>query len=217
MKTYSDDVTHEIYMPCHDVYLDGLLHMPAAATGLVIFVHGSGSSRLSTRNQHVANALNKAGLATLLFDLLTAEEEKFDNESRSLRFKIDFLAVRLAAITNWCEHNLRQFHLGYFGASTGAAAAIVAASRHKSIKAIVSRGGRPDLARDELATLATPTLLIIGGEDKEVIIMNQDAKKQMQCVTDLVIIPGATHLFEEYGMLDQIAVLAQNWFKHYLK
>ncbi len=125
--------------------------------------------------------------------------------------------MRLTAITNWCEQNLRAFNLGYFGASTGAAAAIVAASKINSIKAVVSRGGRPDLARHALTVITAPTLLIVGGEDKEVIMMNQEAQMQMHGVTDLVIIPGATHLFEEYGALDQVAQLAQHWFLHYLK
>lgn len=217
MRHYTDDVTHEVYMPCHDVFLDGLLHIPTSATGLVIFVHGSGSSRFSKRNQHVASILNQAGLATLLFDLFTPEEDAIDTETRSLRFNIDFLAVRLTAITNWCEQNLRAFNIGYFGASTGAAAAIVAASKINSIKAVVSRGGRPDLARHSLNIITTPTLLIVGGDDMEVIILNQDAKKQMHGVTDLVIIPGATHLFEEHGALDQVAMLAQHWFLQYLK
>lgn len=209
---------HPVVILSGDVHLDGILHIPKDAHGLVLFVHGSGSSRFSVRNQHVASVLNKAKLATLLFDLLTPEEEAIDSRTRELRFDIDFLAMRLLDATAWCEKQLvtHDFLIGYFGASTGGGAALVAAAKNPSVvKAVVSRGGRPDLADDALSHVKAPTLLIVGGNDVPVIKMNQDAMAKMHCHTELEIIPGATHLFEEPGTLDEVARLARSWFVKY--
>ena len=195
--------------------LPGQLSIPERATGLVIFAHGSGSSRMSPRNQFVAKALNSIGLATLLFDLLDSSEES----NRANVFNIGFLAQRLVEATLWAKKDskVREFPVGYFGASTGAAAALWAASDSElKIRAIVSRGGRPDLAAPKLCKVRAPTLLIVGGDDEEVIQLNQDAQKGLQCENQLVIVPGATHLFEESGVLEQVADLAGNWFLTHL-
>jgi dienelactone hydrolase len=200
------------------VTLEGYLHIPPKARGMVIFAHGSGSSRNSPRNLYVARALNKAGLATLLPDLLTAKEEAEDDLTARLRFDISLLASRLVGATDWLSKNAStmNFNVGYFGASTGAAVAIVAAAERPKIKAIVSRGGRPDLAKSALSLVKAPTLLIVGGEDDVVIGLNQRAYDQLGAEKELVVIPGATHLFEEPGTLEEVAQLASNWFtKHF--
>jgi dienelactone hydrolase len=185
----------------------------------VLFAHGSGSGRHSPRNRHVARLLNEAGLATLLLDLLTAEEEALDEGSADLRFDIGLLATRLIGAADWLagQEYTRDLNIGYFGASTGAAAALVAAAKHPDrAKAVVSRGGRPDLAGAALVHVEAPTLLIVGGDDGPVIELNQMALAQLHCEKSLVIIPGATHLFEEPGALDEVARLAREWFGRYL-
>ncbi len=196
--------------------LAGTLAFPQGAQGLVLFAHGSGSSRQSPRNRYVAGILQSHGIATVLFDLLTSEEELRDQWTGELRFDIPFLAKRLVGATR-CTMNtpgLGSLKIGYFGASTGAGAALVAAAElQELVAAIVSRGGRPDLAGSALANVRTPTLLIVGGEDKPVIKMNQTALAQLErAEKKLVIIPGATHLFEEPGTLEQVAKLAADWF-----
>ncbi|MCI0746095.1 MAG: dienelactone hydrolase family protein [Verrucomicrobia subdivision 3 bacterium] len=206
-------------IPLGRVRLNGDLTMPANAQGLVLFAHGSGSSRLSPRNQYVARVLQEAGVATLLFDLLTPDEEQEDYFTAHLRFDIDLLATRLAGATRWIseESATRDFAIGYFGASTGAAAALIAAAEiGDNIGAVVSRGGRPDLAGDALAKVHAPTLLIVGGEDHVVIDLNERAYRQLRCEKQLKIIPGATHLFEERGALEQVSRLAADWFLGHL-
>jgi dienelactone hydrolase len=185
----------------------------------VLFAHGSGSSRHSPRNRYVAWLLNEVGLATLLVDLLTSEEEAIDLTTAHLRFDIGLLAGRLIGVTDWLtEHpDTRHLRIGYFGASTGAAAALMAAAeRADVVGAVVSRGGRPDLAGPALTRVKAPTLLIVGGNDFPVIDLNRAALAQLHCEKQLVIVPGATHLFEEPGALDQVAQLAREWFKRYL-
>jgi dienelactone hydrolase len=201
------------------VVLEGDLCLPEGAHGIVLFAHGSGSSRFSPRNRYVSQALNRAKLATLLVDLLTPEEEAVDARTAQLRFDIDLLAERLIGVTDWVAGTPETRHLrvGYFGASTGAAAAVVAAARRtEAIGAVVSRGGRPDLAKSALPQVRAPTLLIVGGNDVQVIALNRAALAQLRCEKQLVIIPGATHLFEEPGALDQVAELARDWFEQYL-
>lgn len=194
----------------------GDLFLPAKPKGLVLFAHGSGSSRLSPRNQFVARHLQQRGLGTLLFDLLTAEEEKVDDVTRELRFDIPFLAKRLLKATGWAEKQAKGIPLGYFGASTGAAAALVAAAEKGTlIRAIVSRGGRPDLAGKALTKVVSPTLLIVGGLDIGVIELNEQAFASLTCPKKLEIIPGATHLFEEAGKLEAVAHLAALWFEEH--
>ena len=208
-----------VMLSLEEATLEGNLTLPARAQGLVVFAHGSGSSRLSPRNRYVAGVLQEAGLGTLLFDLLTAREEAIDSITAELRFNIGFLAARLVAATDWVLKNREtsRLHLGYFGASTGAAAALVgAAERPQAIKAVVSRGGRPDLATDSLARVKAPTLLIVGGLDGQVIELNEQALAQLVGVKELAIVPGATHLFEEPGTLPQAARLAASWFNKYL-
>jgi putative phosphoribosyl transferase len=185
----------------------------------VLFAHGSGSSRFSPRNQFVARVLRKGGLATLLIDLLTSEEEKIDRRTRHLRFDINLLAGRLVGATDWLSQHpdTRDLHIGHFGASTGAAAALIAATeRADVVEAIVSRGGRPDLAGPVLSQVEAPTLLIVGGNDIPVIELNQQALAQLRTEKKLEIVPGATHLFEEPGALEQVAQLARQWFQRYL-
>lgn len=202
--------------------IEGELTMPNTGThvkGIVVFAHGSGSSRFSPRNKYVAQVLNSANIATLLIDLLTSEEEKVDEITREHRFNIGLLARRLVSCADWVKQNpeLADLKIGYFGASTGAAAALVAAAASHVISAIVSRGGRPDLAGDEvLARIEAPTLLIVGENDEEVIKLNQEALrglKKIQNKKKLVIIPGATHLFEEPGTLEEVAKRAVGWFE----
>jgi dienelactone hydrolase len=193
----------------------GNLNIPKEANGLVLFAHGSGSSRHSPRNQFVARTLNDAGLATLLFDLLTHEEEAIDTQTRELRFNIDLLAERLVDATKWVKHQpeTRDLRIGYFGSSTGGAAALVAAvDTPQDLGAVVSRGGRPDLAGEALTKVQAPTLLIVGGNDDIVIELNEQARDRMRCEVKLEIIPGATHLFEEPGTLERVAKLASDWF-----
>ncbi|AKB31197.1 hypothetical protein MSSIH_0507 [Methanosarcina siciliae HI350] len=183
-------------------------------------MHGSGSSRHSPRNQYVAKELQRGGLGTLLFDLLTVEEERVDMLTRHLRFDIDLLSKRLIDTTNWLLHNpdTEELNIGYFGSSTGAAAALIAAKEHsETVKAVVSRGGRPDLAESAMMYVKAPTLLIVGGEDTQVIDMNRWAlERTTMPEKELKIVPGATHLFEEPGTLEEVARLAREWFKKYL-
>ena len=198
--------------------LNGLLTVPEHAKGIVVFAHGSGSSRFSSRNRFVAQILNGAGIATLLFDLLTEEEEDIDQRTSEYRFDIDLLTDRLIGVIDWVsrETTTAALPLGLFGASTGAAAALgAAASRADKVAAVVSRGGRPDLALPHLAKVKAPTLLIVGGDDTVVIELNQQAAEQLQVEHRLEIIPGATHLFEEAGKMEQVANLASNWFLHH--
>ena len=193
----------------------GDLVIPDHAIGLVIFAHGSGSSRHSPRNRDVAAYLQSHGLATLLMDLLTPDEERIDNITREFRFDIPLLAQRLEGATAWArtEPAVRTLPIGYFGASTGAAAALIAAARHPDgLQAVVSRGGRPDLAGDFLADVEAPTLFIVGSLDTVVIELNDVASSQMYCARETSIVPGATHLFEEPGTLDQVQKLAADWF-----
>jgi len=208
-----------VHVPAGEVSLDGDLDLPDGARGIVLFAHGSGSSRLSPRNRHVARLLNEAGLATLLVDLLTPEEEAFDARTARLRFDIDLLAERLVEVTDWLgdRAETRGLRRGYFGASTGAAAALVAAAaRPQVVHALVSRGGRPDLAGPALPLVRAPTLLIVGGEDVAVVELNRRALAQLRTEADLAIVPGATHLFEEPGALDEVARLARQWFERHL-
>jgi len=202
------------------VKLNADLVVPIGARGLVLFAHGSGSSRHSHRNQFVARVLQQCDIGTLLMDLLTEEEERVDNQTREYRFNIGFLADRLAAVVNWAkaQATLEKLPLGLFGASTGAAAAIVTAARHPDlIKVIVSRGGRPDLAGESLKKVMAPTMLIVGGYDDAVLVLNEQAKAQMPGEVALRIVPRATHLFEEPGALAQVAEFAASWFSGRLK
>jgi dienelactone hydrolase len=199
--------------------LSGTLIIPDNAIALVLFAHGSGSSRHSPRNQFVARTLNQAGLATLLFDLLTQEEEATDMHTREHRFNIGLLAERLVHATKWAkqQEETRDLPIGYFGSSTGGAAALVAAAELlQDVGAVVSRGGRPDLAGDALPKVEAPTLLIVGGNDDVVIELNEMARDQMHCEVKLEIVPGATHLFEEPGALEKVAKLASDWFVNHI-
>lgn len=210
----------EIAIPVENSYVRGNLTLLHHATGLVVFAHGSGSSRLSSRNQFVAAALNKANLSTLLFDLLTPEEEAVDEKTREFRFNIPLLAERLLLVTQWLKSSTPTAHrnIGYFGASTGAAAALIAAAQHPEVHAVVSRGGRPDLAHEALGQVTAPTLLIVGELDPEVIRLNESAFKKLSSVTkELHIIPHATHLFEEPGTLEEVAHLSAQWFAKFLE
>jgi putative phosphoribosyl transferase len=199
--------------------IEGDLVVPDAARGIVVFAHGSGSSRHSTRNRRVAEALRAERFGTLLFDLLTAAEEREDERTRALRFDIDLLAERLTVVTDALggEPSAHGLPLGYFGASTGAGAALAAAAMHPGVRAVVSRGGRPDLAGDDaLRRVRTPTLLIVGELDREVLALNREAQALLGGPNELVIIPGATHLFEEPGALDEVARLAARHFTRYV-
>jgi dienelactone hydrolase len=195
--------------------LAGILSQPDPAMGLVLFAHGSGSSRFSRRNRYVAEVLVEAGLATLLFDLLTAAEERIDAFDRSLRFDIPLLSRRLIGAIDWAgrQRELSGLPIGLFGASTGAAAALAAAAaRPDPVAAVVSRGGRPDLAPEALSQVSSPTLLIVGGRDGEVLRLNRQAAAQLRVAHALEVVPGATHLFEEPGALEQVARMARDWF-----
>jgi putative phosphoribosyl transferase len=208
-----------VHVPAGDATLEGELVVPEQATGAVLFAHGSGSSRHSSRNQFVAEALQTAGLATLLIDLLTREEEAIDQHTAHLRFDIHLLAGRLLAATRLLveEPSTRVLEIGYFGASTGAGAALVAAAAEpERIGAVVSRGGRPDLAGNALPQVRAPTLLIVGGRDLQVLELNRAAMARMQAETRLEIVPGASHLFEEPGTLEVVARLARDWFLPHL-
>ena len=211
---------NEKSIPLNGIILGGSLAIPDNASSLVIFAHGSGSSRHSPRNQYIARVLGEAGLGTLLFDLLTAEEERAEAHTRHLRFNIPFLAERLIGVTRWALDQMkpRELNIGYFGSSTGAAAALVAAAKLSDIAdAVVSRGGRPDLAGEALGEVKAPTLLIVGGEDREVIKLNEEASRRLQAEKALRIIPGASHLFEEPGALENAAQLASEWFAQHLR
>ncbi|HSK99604.1 MAG TPA: dienelactone hydrolase family protein [Rubrobacteraceae bacterium] len=210
-----------VRVPAGPIYLEGNLVVPEGARGVVLFAHGSGSGRMSPRNRYVARVLQRAGLATLLIDLLTPEEEEVDLRTRHLRFDIGLLANRLTGATDWLSRNpeTRHLHIGYFGASTGAAAALVAAAERPysyKVGAVVSRGGRPDLAGEALSAVEAPTLLIVGGNDLPVLGMNREAMERLRVEKRLEIVPGATHLFEETGALEEVARLAAGWFSHHL-
>jgi dienelactone hydrolase len=214
----ADPRSFPVTIDTDDVVLQGDAVLPRGARGIVLFAHGSGSSRFSSRNRYVANHLVAGGLGTLLFDLLTADEEVRDQRDASLRFDIDLLTRRLAGATRWLDRqpwatNLKR---GYFGASTGAAAAL-AASVQCDVLAIVSRGGRPDLAGGALPQVTASTLLIVGSRDTVVIELNGRALRLLRCEAQLEIVPGATHLFEEPGTLEQVAELALQWFRRWLK
>ena len=209
----------EVQIPAERAVLSGNLTIPDNAVGLVLFAHGSGSSRHSPRNQFVARTLNNSGLGTLLFDLLTPEEEALDIHTREHRFNIGLLAERLVHATKWArqQEETRDLRIGYFGSSTGGAAALVAAAElPQDVGAVVSRGGRPDLAGDALPKVQASTLLIVGGNDDIVIELNEMARDQMCCKVKLEIVPGATHLFEEPGALEQVAKLASDWFVNHI-
>ena len=209
----------EVQIPADHAVLSGSLTIPENAVALVLFAHGSGSSRHSPRNQFVAHTLTDAGLGTLLFDLLTPEEEALDIYTREHRFNISLLAERLVSSTKWTmqQQETRDLRIGYFGSSTGGAAALVAAAElPQDVAAVVSRGGRPDLAGDALQNVQAPTLLIVGGNDDIVIDLNGMARDRMRCEVKLEIIPGATHLFEEPGALEQVAKRASDWFSLHL-
>jgi dienelactone hydrolase len=208
-----------VQVTADNVTLEGNLTIPDNPGGVVLFAHGSGSSRHSPRNQYVARVLQEAGFATLLIDLLTLKEEEEDQYTAHLRFDIDLLSQRVIGATNWLTVNpsTAKLKIGYFGASTGAAAALVAAAeRPFAIGAVVSRGGRPDLARSALTKVQAPTLLIVGGRDTQVIELNRMAFSLLECEKQIEIVPGATHLFQEPGALEKVAQLASDWFKRYL-
>jgi putative phosphoribosyl transferase len=210
---------HSVQIPVNGVAIDGDLNLPSSARGIVAFAHGSGSSRFSPRNRFVADVLERADLGTLLMDLLTPREEAADQLTGHLRFNIELLAARLVSATDWLgqQPETRDLALGYFGASTGAAAALVAAAeRGDVVRAVVSRGGRPDLAGDALTRVRAPALLIVGGRDHIVIQLNQAAFEKLPSARELKIVPGATHLFEEPGALEEVARLAREWFLRYL-
>ena len=218
-KFQKDGIENEIAIEAGRVILEGTLGLPKQTNSIVLFAHGSGSSRHSPRNRYVAHVLQSHGVGTLLFDLLTRDEEEVDGISGELRFNISFLASRLRDATRWLMQrpDLKGVNLGYFGASTGAAAALVAAAEMpETIDAIVSRGGRPDLAGNALGSVRCPTLLIVGGGDEPVIEMNQEALAKLSCEKELVIVPGATHLFEKPGALEEVARLAAEWFTRHL-
>lgn len=210
----------EIEMSTAGVLLHGELSVPDGATGLVLFAHGSGSSRHSPRNQYVAQTLRESGVGTLLFDLLTTEEEEADQFTAHLRFDINLLADRLIHATHWAagQQVLKYLRVGYFGSSTGGGAALVAAAEEgETVGAVVSRGGRPDLAGESLRHVVSPTLLIVGELDEPVIRMNEEAFDWLACEKEMVIVPGASHLFEEPGSLEHVARLAARWFQTYLQ
>jgi len=211
--------TRTVELALGDLELTGDLMMPEGATAIVLFAHGSGSSRLSRRNRFVARQLADAGLSTLLFDLLTPEEEEEESRSGALRFDIPMLADRLERATEFVRghSDTRHLAIGYFGASTGAAAALIsAAARTGIVGAVVSRGGRPDLAEEALDRVTCPTLLIVGGADQPVLDLNARAYARLRCKKRIEVIPGATHLFEEPGALEEVARVAREWFRRFL-
>jgi putative phosphoribosyl transferase len=217
--TPMDTGGREVRISLGRITLEGDLVIPSEARGIVIFAHGSGSSRFSTRNQFVAKHLQSEGLATLLCDLLTRKEEEIDTYTGSLRFDIGLLAGRLSDITQWVvsQQPLQHLAIGYFGASTGAAAALIAETRNQgAVFAVVSRGGRPDLAYRALGLVRAPTLFIVGGNDRQVITLNKQAMELLNATKEMVIVPGATHLFEEPGALEAAARLSSKWFQKYL-
>jgi putative phosphoribosyl transferase len=220
MPTMTDRDEGLVRLEAAGVRLEGNLIVPQSATGLVLFAHGSGSSRFSSRNRYVAEVLREGGLGTLLIDLLTRDEELIDTRTAHLRFDIDLLADRLVGTFEWLssQAETRALKVGLFGASTGGGAALVAAARIPDrVAAVVSRGGRPDLAGPALPRVKAPTLLIVGGDDTQVIGMNREAYDQMTAERRMEIVPGASHLFEEPGTLEQVARLARDWFLRYLK
>ncbi|MDQ4075053.1 MAG: dienelactone hydrolase family protein [Chloroflexota bacterium] len=211
--------TRVVQVDAGEVTLEGTLGIPGGGNGIVLFAHGSGSSRHSPRNRFVAEVLRDGGLGTLLVDLLTSEEEAVDIRTRHLRFDIGLLAERLVGAMNWMaeQPETQDLNIGLFGSSTGGGAALVAAAeKPDAVGAVVSRGGRPDLAGSALPHVRAPTLLIVGGNDYPVIGMNRDAMRQMRAPVELEIVPGASHLFEEPGALEQVAWLARDWFKEHL-
>jgi putative phosphoribosyl transferase len=219
MSTTSQTVKETVRIPASGANLVGDLVVPASARGLVVFAHGSGSGRTSPRNQFVAEALNEHRLATLLVDLLTPDEVAIDEVTRHLRFDIGLLATRLVGVTDWATRSssIAALPLGLFGASTGAAAALVAAaSRPESVGAVVSRGGRPDLVMKILDRVWAPTLLIVGGRDLETIVLNERAFKRLRSPREMVLVDRATHLFEEPGAIDEVSRLAASWFERHL-
>ncbi|HEY6827040.1 MAG TPA: hypothetical protein VI259_09280 [Gemmatimonadaceae bacterium] len=219
MSTSANSIEQAVTISAHGVTLDGDLSVPPNAVGLVVFAHGSGSGRRSPRNRQVAEVLHQRRLATLLFDLLTPDEVAVDEVTRHLRFDIGFLATRLVDVTDWIgtQAIVADLPIGYFGASTGAAAALVAAaSRPAAVRAVVSRGGRPDLAMPALERVQAPTLLIVGGADYDVIPLNDRAYRQLRSPKELVLVDRATHLFEERGAIEQVSQLAADWFERHL-
>lgn len=219
MGIHETEQATDVVVQAGEVQLQGNLVIPDSASGIVVFVHGSGSSRFSPRNQYVANVLNQGGLATLLFDLLTANEHEIDVQTRELRFNIDLLSERMTATLDWLaeQASVAKLAIGLFGASTGAAAALnAAAARPDAVAAVVSRGGRPDLAMGALSQVVAPTLMIVGGLDRQVIEMNRTAANAMKEPCRIEIVEGATHLFEEPGKLEQVAALARDWFLEHL-
>jgi putative phosphoribosyl transferase len=208
--------SREVCVDAHRVRLAGMLDVPAAARGVVLFVHGSGSARNSHRDREVAATLAESGMATVLLDLLTADEEDDDQATGHLRFDVDLLAMRLEIAAEWvmAEPELRGLPIGFFGAGTGAAAALIAAARLDDlVDAVVSRGGRPDLAGQYLSRVSAPTLMLVGERDTPVIELNREAYVHMRCTRELIVVPRATHLFEEPGALEQAAALASGWFQ----
>jgi putative phosphoribosyl transferase len=209
----------DVQIPVDGIEVEGTLTLPHDCRGIVVFAHGSGSSRFSPRNQYVAKMFNAQKIGTLLFDLLTAREESVDEFTAEYRFNIALLAERLIVATQWLKNDptAKQFKLGYFGASTGAAAALIAAAKlPDAVVAVVSRGGRPDLAGEYLPVVKTPTLLLVGGWDTEVIELNRRAQSQMRNENKLTIIAEATHLFEEPGKLEEVALASIEWFRHFM-
>ena len=211
--------SRHVWLPVAGGAIDGDLSVPDRATGIVLFAHGSGSSRLSPRNRKVARELQDGGLATLLFDLLTPMEEEEDKRTGQLRFDVKLLADRLVTVIDLVAEGLGEgvFRIGLFGASTGSAAALIAAAkRPKIVRAIVSRGGRPDLAESALASVRAPTLLIVGAQDPQVLQLNMNALAQLKCIKRMEVVPRATHLFAEAGTLEQVSWLARDWFNQHL-
>jgi pimeloyl-ACP methyl ester carboxylesterase len=220
LRKKESPLAQPVSIPLEKVTLEGDLVIPDGAKTIVLFAHGSGSSRHSTRNRYVASVLNEQNMGTLLADLLTIEEEKIDERTRHLRFDIPMLAKRLAGITDWLGQGKSTKHLdiAYFGASTGAAAALIAAAQYPDVvKAVVSRGGRPDLAGGALQLVRAPVLLIVGENDPEVLTLNEQALQQLNDRSRLEIVPKATHLFEEAGTLEAAAELAAAWFKKHME
>jgi dienelactone hydrolase len=212
--------SREVMISVDSISLPGELSVPGRAEGLVLFAHGCGSSRHSPRNQYVAQVIREAGVGTLLFDLLTREEERIDLQTQRLRFYVDLLARRLVGATKWVKKHkeMAPLRIGYFGASAGGGAALVAAAEMgDEIGAVVSRGGRPDMAGEALPRVVSPTMLIVGGSDGVIIRLNEEARGKLQCVKELKIVPGATHMFEEPGKLEEVARLTADWFQRHLR
>lgn len=207
---FEDKDEIQVSIQSHTLY--AFEKIPSGATQLIVIAHGSGSSRFSPRDQYVSKVFYEKGFGVFFMDLLTVEEERIDDITRELRFNIQFLADRMVELTHWLQKKHKKLSIGYFGASTGAAAAIVAAVKVPTVKAIVSRGGRPDLAKESLKLVQAATLFIVGGDDLDVLELNQVALDQMHCKKKLEIVPGATHLFEEAGTLEQVADLSCHWF-----